>query len=40
MDKTTLLLKLTKSEKAQIEVRAKMEGKTTSDYLRSKALNK
>jgi hypothetical protein len=39
MDKTTLLLKLTFSEKAQIEVLAKKEGKTTSDYLRTKALN-
>ena len=40
MNKTTLLFKLTKSEKTQIEVLAKKEGKTTSDYLRTKALNK
>jgi hypothetical protein len=36
--KTALYIKLKKSEKVQIEVRAKMEGKTVSEYLRKTAL--
>ena len=36
----TLLIKLSESEKVQISVLAKMEGKTVSNYLRCKALNK
>lgn len=37
---TTLLFNLTKAEKIQIEILAKIEGKSTSDYIRSKTLNK
>lgn len=40
MEKTTLLLQLTRAEKTQIEVFAKKEGKTVSEYMRLKALNK
>lgn len=36
--KTGIYFKLKESEKVQIEVRAKMEGKTVSEYLRKTAL--
>jgi len=39
MEKTTQLhLRLTISEKKRIEVKAKSEGKSVSEYLRQKAL--
>jgi hypothetical protein len=37
---TTLLMNISKVEKRLIEVLARAEGKTTSEYLRSKALNR
>jgi len=40
MEKTTLLFKLTRAEKVKIEILARAEGKSTSNYLRTKALNK
>lgn len=40
MENTTLLFNLSKSEKRQIEVLAKAQGLSTSEYLRRKALNK
>lgn len=38
MQKTNLLLQLTTAEKIQIEIFAKREGKTVSEYVRLKAL--
>lgn len=38
MQKTTLLLQLTKAEKIQIEINAKREGLSVSEYMRVKAL--
>jgi hypothetical protein len=35
---TTLLLQLTKAEKIQIEINAKREGLSVSEYMRVKAL--
>ena len=36
---TTLLLQLTKSEKVQIEILAKKQGMSVSEYVRQKSLN-
>jgi len=38
MQKTTLLLQLTKAEKIQIEVNAKRLGLSVSEYVRQKSL--
>jgi len=38
MIKTTLLLQLTKAEKIQIEINAKREGLSVSEYVRQKSL--
>jgi hypothetical protein len=38
MEKTTVLIKLTKAQKTQIEVNAKSEGKSVSAYLRGRGL--
>ena len=40
MENTTLLIKLSKAQKKEIEVLAKVQGLSTSEYLRRKALNK
>jgi len=40
MENTTLLIKLSKSQKREIEVLAKAQGLSTSEYLRRKGLNK
>ena len=40
MENTTLLIKLSKAQKKEIEVLAKAQGLSTSEYLRRKALNK
>jgi hypothetical protein len=40
MEKTTLLISLSKAQKRQIEILAKAQGLSTSEYLRRKGLNK
>jgi hypothetical protein len=40
MENTTLLINLTKAQKREIEVLAKAQGLSTSEYLRRKGLNK
>lgn len=40
MENTTLLINLTKAQKREIEVFAKAQGLSTSEYLRRKGLNK